>query len=55
VDDQEERLAEADRPEGLSFEAYRSARERFLARLRADSEVRRLEALWRDDAPAPRA
>jgi hypothetical protein len=33
--------------DGLSYEAYRAARERFLARLRADSETSRLEALWR--------
>jgi hypothetical protein len=33
--------------DGLSYEAYQAARERFLARLRADWETRRLEALWR--------
>jgi hypothetical protein len=30
----------------LSFEAYSATRERFLATLRADSELRRLERLW---------
>jgi hypothetical protein len=39
--------AEARKDDGLSYEAYRAARERFFARLRADSETRRLEALRR--------
>jgi hypothetical protein len=39
--------AEARKDDGLSYKAYRAARERFFARLRADSEVRRLEALWK--------
>ena len=38
---------EARKDDGLSYGVYRAARERFLARLRADSETRRLEALWR--------
>jgi hypothetical protein len=38
----------AEPPDGdrLGFAAYSAARERFLARLRADSELRRLEQLW---------
>jgi hypothetical protein len=32
--------------EELCFEAYQAARERFFAKLRADCELRRLEALW---------
>jgi hypothetical protein len=32
--------------DGLSFAAYSAARERFLARLGADSELGRLEQLW---------
>ena len=51
--DEHRRPAGAERPDELSYEAYRSARERFLARLRADSEVGRLEALWREDAKTP--
>lgn len=38
-------------PDALSYEAYRAARERFLARLRADSEISRLEAAWRQEPP----
>jgi hypothetical protein len=41
-------------PQGLkgdgpatTFEEFAAARERFFAHLRADSEIRRLEALWR--------
>jgi hypothetical protein len=40
--------------EGFGYEAYRAARERFLGGLRADSETRRLEALWAT-SPAPTA
>lgn len=39
--------------DALSFAAYESARERYLARLRADSEVRRLEVAWRLPAAVP--
>jgi hypothetical protein len=38
--------AESPDGDGLSFAAYSAARECFLARLRADSELRRLQALW---------
>ena len=38
---------------GASYEDYRAARERFFERLRADSEIRRLEKAWR--LPAVRA
>lgn len=34
------------RPAELSYAAYRAARERYFARLRADAELRRLEAAW---------
>ena len=38
---------EARKDDGLSYGAYRAARERFLARLRADSELRpETEQLW---------
>ena len=41
----------------IGYDAYAAARERFFARLRADSELRRLESLLRPDAGpvAPRA
>ena len=50
-------------PDDLGFEAYRTARERFLETLRIDSEIRRLERSLRPartrpdapDAPSPRA
>ena len=51
--DEHRRPAGAERPDELSYEAYRSARERFFARLRADAEIGRLEALWREDAKTP--
>jgi len=38
---------------GASYEDYRAARKRFFERLRADSEIRRLEKAWR--LPAVRA
>lgn len=38
-----------------SYAAYTSARERFLERLRVDSEVRRLESMWQCPAAARRA
>jgi hypothetical protein len=40
-------------PAGASYDDYRAARERFLERLRVDSEIRRLEKAWR--LPAARA
>jgi hypothetical protein len=48
MDDDLELLSSAGSLAGdvLSFEAYSAARERFFARLRAESELRRLEALW---------
>ncbi len=36
-----------------SYDAYRMARERFFARLRADAEVGRLERWWREPAAIP--
>jgi hypothetical protein len=42
--------------DALSYAAYASARERFLARLHEDSQMRRLEAAWRLPAAVrPRA
>jgi len=38
---------------GTSYEDYRAARERYFERLRADSEIRRLEKAWRLQAVAP--
>ncbi|MGE0796532.1 MAG: hypothetical protein AB7H43_15695, partial [Acidimicrobiia bacterium] len=37
-----------------SFDEFQSARERFLERLRVDSEVRRLEGVWQLPAREPR-
>ena len=34
-----------------SYEEYQWARERYFARLRVDSEIRRLERIWRLPAP----
>jgi hypothetical protein len=41
--------------DALGYAAYQSARERFFARLREDSQVRRLEAAWRLPAAVPAA
>jgi hypothetical protein len=48
MDDDFELLSLVGSPDGdgLGFAAYSAARERFFARLRAESELRRLEALW---------
>ena len=36
--------AEGQKADGLSYDAYRAARERFFASLRADSQARRVES-----------
>ena len=36
--------SEAEKADGLSYDAYRAARERFFAHLLADSQMRRLES-----------
>jgi hypothetical protein len=41
-------------PSPTSYECYQEARERYFERLRVDSEIRRLERMWRLPEATPR-